>query len=206
MRSLDCRVLYRQSSWLHGCPQLSQASGQILQACAKQVRVWRLWHARLVAQLACPAAHASPHHTCYISGAHSQYCTVVGSHPQPLLSDDQSDSDDSEMSAESAGGTIDWDIPMKLPRSVLLAARQARAAQDAATHSVSSSLKLPPPSKADMRALQALCMAAAVVVPRCPGPSIMVRCVPNPAADIRDSSRSHCGGGRPGTAAGICCQ
>lgn len=40
------------------------------------------------------------------------------------------------MSAESAGGTIDWDIPMKLPRSVLLAARQARAAQDAATHSV----------------------------------------------------------------------
>lgn len=55
-----------------------------------------------------------------------------------LLSDDQSDSDNSEMSAESAGGTIDWDIPMKLPRSVLLAARQARAAQNAATHSVRS--------------------------------------------------------------------
>ena len=53
-----------------------------------------------------------------------------------ILADDQSDSDDSELSAESAGGTIDWDMPLKLPRSVLLAARQARAAQDAATHSV----------------------------------------------------------------------
>ncbi len=40
------------------------------------------------------------------------------------------------MSAESEGGTIDWDVPLKLPRSVLLAAKQAQAAQEAAINSV----------------------------------------------------------------------
>ena len=49
---------------------------------------------------------------------------------------DLSDSDDSEASAESEGGTIDWDIPLKLPRSVLLAARQARDAEMAASAAV----------------------------------------------------------------------
>lgn len=49
---------------------------------------------------------------------------------------DLSDSDDSEASAESEGGTIDWDIPLKLPRSVLLAARQARDAEVAASAAV----------------------------------------------------------------------
>lgn len=44
--------------------------------------------------------------------------------------------DDSEVSAESAGGTIDWDVPLKLPRSVLMAAQQARDAEVAAAAAV----------------------------------------------------------------------
>jgi len=36
------------------------------------------------------------------------------------------------------GGTIDWDIPLKLPRSVLMAAQQAREAEAAASAAVRS--------------------------------------------------------------------
>jgi hypothetical protein len=53
-----------------------------------------------------------------------------------LCAEDQSDDDNSEASAESAGGTIDWDIPLKLPRSVLMAAQQAREAEAAASAAV----------------------------------------------------------------------
>ena len=52
--------------------------------------------------------------------------------------DEQSDDDNSEASAESVGGTIDWDIPLKLPRSVLMAAQQAREAEAAASAAVRS--------------------------------------------------------------------
>ena len=59
-----------------------------------------------------------------------------------VCAEEQSDDDNSEASAESAGGTIDWDIPLKLPRSVLLAAQQAREAEAAASAAVRV-LKLP---------------------------------------------------------------
>ena len=52
------------------------------------------------------------------------------------FADEQSDDDNSEASAESVGGTIDWDIPLKLPRSVLLAAQRAREAEAAASAAV----------------------------------------------------------------------
>mmetsp|Transcript_12197 Transcript_12197/g.36597 ORF Transcript_12197/g.36597 Transcript_12197/m.36597 type:complete len:1238 (-) Transcript_12197:225-3938(-) len=70
---------------------------------------------------------------------------------------DSDDSDASDVSAESEGGTIDWDVPLKLPRSVLLAAKQAQAAQEAATNSTFGTAAASIAAAAD----QALQLAAA---------------------------------------------
>jgi hypothetical protein len=80
-----------------------------------------------------------------------------------------SDSDDSEASAESAGGTIDWDIPLKLPRFARLAALKSSLEAEAAFSSASppfteSRCLLPPISRAPVH--QALdCMQQLLFLP-----------------------------------------
>ena len=63
-------------------------------------------------------------------------CIATYANRSLARADEQSDDDNSEASAESVGGTIDWDIPLKLPRSVLMAAQQAREAEAAASAAV----------------------------------------------------------------------
>lgn len=114
---------------------------------------------------------------------------------------DSDDSDASDLSAESEGGTIDWEVPLKLPRSVLLAAKQAQAAQEAATHSVRRRLAAPPPRR--MQGLHRPCRPPPLPSAAL-GPSVAAT-KPRPpsghrvansrfcAADFRDGSGGNCG-------------